>query len=305
MIAAALGADPSEDSKTEGLDMVADSDRPTVVFFGRKPGGTLALEYLHQQLCWDVRAVVTPAAPEPGWLNPRPLAVYARSLGIPVFSQASLLEAIEDPEGEVGAVIGRVDWVISYLYPYRIRDAVLAYPRKGAINFHPGPLPRHGGVGGYNMAIIEQDREYGATCHFMVSQFDAGPIVECRLFPIDAEVETALSLELQTQHHMLRLFHSVCRRVHRDGELQATQQEGLRYVARGEVDALREITCDLAPEEADRRARGFWYPPYDGAHVTVAGRKLTVVPRCVLQGLGPLVHATDLDSLSRAVRDLA
>jgi natural product biosynthesis luciferase-like monooxygenase protein len=70
---------------------------------------------------------------------------------------------------------------------------VLRLPRRGAINFHDGPLPRYGGLYAPNWALINQERMHGITWHLMTEQVDGGDILQQRHFEV-AEDEAAWTL---------------------------------------------------------------------------------------------------------------
>ena len=68
------------------------------------------------------------------------------------------------------------DWIISFLSPWKIPAELLRCARKGAINFHPAP-PKYPGIGGYNYAIWNEDKEYGVTVHEMAEDIDSGKCI--------------------------------------------------------------------------------------------------------------------------------
>ena len=105
-----------------------------------------------------------------------------------------------------------VDLVLSFLFWKRIRPPLIALGRNGCLNFHPAPLPDLRGLGGYNVAILEDRAEWGVSCHFVDEGFDTGDLVEVERFPIDRRAETALSLDLKSQEHLFELFTRVLRR---------------------------------------------------------------------------------------------
>jgi methionyl-tRNA formyltransferase len=70
---------------------------------------------------------------------------------------------------------------------------VLALPRRGAINFHDGPLPRYGGLYATAWALINREPTHGVTWHLMTNEVDRGDILEQEHFEID-EGETSLTL---------------------------------------------------------------------------------------------------------------
>ncbi len=74
------------------------------------------------------------------------------------------------------------DLGVSFLYTHRIpADHVAKYQW---INFHPGPLPEMRGRNLAYYAIMNSMKEFGATLHYMDANFDTGPIIEVRRFPI-------------------------------------------------------------------------------------------------------------------------
>ena len=64
-----------------------------------------------------------------------------------------------------------------------VKEALLAIPRLGTLNCHPGILPRYRGCTTVEWAIYE-DQPVGATCHFVTPEIDAGDIVLKENFPI-------------------------------------------------------------------------------------------------------------------------
>lgn len=74
--------------------------------------------------------------------------------------------------------------------------AVLARPRIGAFNLHPGPLPRYPGLNAASWAIYEQEPTFGCSLHWMTPAVDAGPLAYAASFDVDP-FETGLSLSLK------------------------------------------------------------------------------------------------------------
>ncbi|MDO9526793.1 MAG: LLM class flavin-dependent oxidoreductase [Gemmobacter sp.] len=85
------------------------------------------------------------------------------------------------------------DWLLSVANLSIIPDGVLTLARKGAVNFHDGPLPRHAGLNAPVWAILEGETQHGITWHLIEGGIDEGDILEQRLFPITPG-ETALTL---------------------------------------------------------------------------------------------------------------
>lgn len=83
------------------------------------------------------------------------------------------------------------DWLFSAGNLRLIPDAMLGTARKGAANFHDGPLPRYAGLNVPAWAIIEGATSHGVTWHAITTKVDEGDIYVQRRFEIDPN-ETAL-----------------------------------------------------------------------------------------------------------------
>jgi methionyl-tRNA formyltransferase len=69
-------------------------------------------------------------------------------------------------------------FIFSFYYRNMLRTEVLSIPRLGALNLHGSYLPRYRGRVPVNWAVINGERETGATLHYMVEKPDAGDIVD-------------------------------------------------------------------------------------------------------------------------------
>jgi len=266
----------------------------SAIFLGSKPGSVIALSILLER-SWDVKCVVTTPKYDYSWINGIDLEQYAISQGIEVFHDQKELKNEST-----------VDFVISYMYRNLVIEPVRKLARRGAINFHAGPLPKFGGWAFYNVAILENVKKYGCTCHYMDSGFDTGPLFKVREFKINPSLETAVSLERKTQEEMIKLFHDFCIISETKDKLPVNNQEKseFRYMDKEEFEKMKQIP-DYADEETiDRYARAFWYPPYECAFIRKGEIKIEVVPKCVKNNLASLIHLNDLDSLKQISKEL-
>ena len=237
-----------------------------------KRSAARALETLVERGC-DVRAVVLP--PPSGNEHPAQRTdLVAEHLGLPIVAEEQLYETLGD--------LRDVDLVLSFLFPRRILPPLISLPRLGCLNFHPAPLPDMRGVGGYNVAVLEGLSEWGVSAHFVDESFDTGDLIEVRRFAIDSEAETAWSLDLRSQKHLLDLFTAVIDTALSGRALPRVTQGQGRYVSRADLEGLRRIPADASAEEIDRRIRAFWYPPWPGATVERGGRPYTLIDQRVL-----------------------
>ncbi len=225
--------------------------KPSVILLGSKPASVVALSVMMKR-GWKVQAVVVSPKFNYTWLNGPTLQSYCEANGIPVLTSQDQLSR-DSP----------ADFVISYMFRYRVKSATLSLARRAALNFHAGPLPEFGGWAFYNIAILEDSEYYGCTCHYMDEGFDTG--------------REELPLEEQDKNRT-------------------------RYLTREQFEALKEIPVNADAATIDRIARAFWYPPYECAYMQVGAGKVQVVPALVMDQLARLLHADDLESLQQSAR---
>lgn len=85
------------------------------------------------------------------------------------------------------------DYLFSITHLAIIKDDVLALPKKGAVNFHDGPLPAYAGLNTPAWAIMNQREQYGITWHQITPGVDEGDILKQAMFDV-APDETSLSI---------------------------------------------------------------------------------------------------------------
>jgi methionyl-tRNA formyltransferase len=86
-------------------------------------------------------------------------------------------------------VAGRIralapDFVFSFYYRRMLSEAILAIPRRGALNMHGSLLPKYRGRAPVNWAVLHGERETGASLHYMAVKPDAGDLVMQTAVPI-------------------------------------------------------------------------------------------------------------------------
>jgi len=85
------------------------------------------------------------------------------------------------------------DYLFAITWLQLLPEAVLALPKKAAINFHDGPLPRYAGLNATCWSIHGGEQEHGVTWHCVEPKADTGDILVQRRFPIEA-TDTAFTL---------------------------------------------------------------------------------------------------------------
>lgn len=243
-----------------------------VLFMGRKPVAARCLSHILARNDIEVVGVLTDSH-----LSVSPTTEIAKANDIPLLQ---LEEAQKAWEG------GRLtfDLGLSMLYWRKLGGPLLSAASRGIVNFHPAPLPAFKGVGGYNLAILNGLKEWACTAHYMDEGIDTGDIIRLWPVPMDPDTDTALTLEARAQEALFLLFRETFDRLAaQDTRLSTTPNLGGRYLNRQELEELKRI--DPETDNIARKARAFWFPPYDGAFIEIAGERFTLADRSILDGL--------------------
>lgn len=159
------------------------------LFGSGSPISTAALDALAAR--FEVALVVVPAGRPGGGLSGarrrwrrrrarRPLALRARTLGIPVRAYA--------PGGE-GALAGElrargIDLACVATFPGLVPPALLEAPSRGAIGLHPSLLPRHRGPAPLFWTYHAGDAEAGVTVFCLDAGEDTGDVIAQEPIPL-------------------------------------------------------------------------------------------------------------------------
>lgn len=108
------------------------------------------------------------------------VAATAREYELPVIAPSDAADpALTERIGTLAP-----DFVFSFYYRSLLPAALLACARRGALNMHGSLLPKYRGRAPVNWAILNGERETGATLHYMSERADAGDIVDQLAVPI-------------------------------------------------------------------------------------------------------------------------
>lgn len=116
----------------------------------------------------------------------------ARSLGLDVLP-ASL---VRDPGLADRVRAWEVDLLLNVHSLFVVHGEVVAAPRLGSFNLHPGPLPEYAGLNVTSWAILNGERRHAVTVHRMEAGIDTGAIAYDAPVEITA-ADTGVSLGLK------------------------------------------------------------------------------------------------------------
>jgi UDP-4-amino-4-deoxy-L-arabinose formyltransferase/UDP-glucuronic acid dehydrogenase (UDP-4-keto-hexauronic acid decarboxylating) len=86
-----------------------------------------------------------------------------------------------------------VDLLLNVHSLHVVHPDVVAAPRIGSFNLHPGPLPEYAGLNVPSWAIYNGEETHGVTLHWMDDRIDAGPVAWLERFELTGD-DTGLSV---------------------------------------------------------------------------------------------------------------
>src|SRR5436309_3219257 len=130
-----------------------------------------------------------------------------------------------DPGEDLVAAFKAVpfDYLFSIANMHIIPNEIFTLPRRFAINFHDGPLPRYAGVHATSWALIHQERHHAVSWHEVGDLVDGGRIFKQQPVAI-AEAETAHSLNTKCFEAGMQSFGELVREIE-DGRCQPRNQD--------------------------------------------------------------------------------
>jgi methionyl-tRNA formyltransferase len=231
----------------------------------------------------EIAAVYTRAAKAAGRgmkLQPTPVEVEAKRLGIPVLTPTTLKtqEALENFRAH------NADVAVVVAYGMILPQPILDAPKYGCFNLHASPLPRWRGAAPINRAIMAGDNETGVMVMKMDAGLDTGDVAMAERMAITdamtaADVHDALAR--LGGDLMARAMGALER-----GKLQLTKQgaEGVTYAAKIEKAEAR-IDWNRPARQVLRHIHGL--SPFPGAwcEMKIEGEQVRVkILRCAVAG---------------------
>src|SRR6266566_7842775 len=229
----------------------------------------------------EVAAVYTRVAKPAGRgmkLQPTPVEIEARRLGIPVLTPSTLKtpEALEEFRAH------NADAAVVVAYGMILPQAILNNPKLGCFNLHGSLLPRWRGAAPINRAIMAGDAETGVMVMKMDAGLDTGDVAMAeRLAITDAMTAADLhdALARLGADLMVRAIGALER-----GKLQLTKQgdQGVTYAAKIEKAEAR-IDWNKPARAVLRHVHGL--SPFPGAwcEVAIEGEQARVkILRCAM-----------------------
>ena len=226
------------------------------------------------------------------------VAAAADRLGVPVWEAGLLASAplAKSLRRE------RVDLLLNVHSLVVAHTGVVAAPRIGSFNLHPGPLPEYAGLNAPSWAIYDGAREYAVTLHWMETGIDTGEIAFTAPVPIGRQ-DTGLTLSATCVRAGLPLIAALLRvAAWNPHHIPAIPQDltRRRYFGR-EGPHPRGIPWDLPARRLDAFVRACNYGPFHspwGHPISLLGDRRIEILKTSLTGerCSPVPGTVDTDN---------
>lgn len=164
-----------------------------ILFCGARKLGVQCLDLLIRTKYVNIVGVVVPSADDKKWwtdINEN-LEVRSRKKLLVLWDEAKELK--------------NLDLVISVLHGQIFTELFISRVKFGIINLHPAPLPEYRGKNGPAHAIINNEKKFGATLHYVDAGIDTGPIIKKMFFNIGKR-DTGFTVYQKTHRIAIKLF---------------------------------------------------------------------------------------------------
>lgn len=256
-----------------------------IVYFGTSKFATIILEKLIQSGIRPVAVVTQPDRPagRAKKLQEPPVKNIAKKYQIPLLQP----EKIADRRSQIADL--KPDICIVAAYGTIIPKTILEIPKYGFINVHPSLLPKYRGPSPIQTALLNGDKETGASIMVLDEEVDHGPILISQKSKVESRMtmpELEKELAIMSAELLIKTIPAWT-----EGKIQATPQDHskatfTKMLTRddGKIDWLKNA------EEIERHIRA--YTPWPSAWTMFHEQRLRILAATVLNTSTPHVPGT-------------
>ena len=242
--------------------------RVKVIFCGARKLGIACLKELKKYDRREIELIgaVMPGKEEKVWWSDIVDEDEVKKLGIRLLDR-------KDP-----AAFNQADLLFSVLYPYIFKQKVIGKVKYGLINLHPAPLPGYRGANGNAHAILNGEKKFGITLHYITEEVDAGPVIRTswlKIFPHD----TGKTLYERTHRLGKKLFAGllplILSEAQKGRKVEAVPQldASARYYSRDSLSD-KEVNLLFPYKKIYDFVRALQFPPFEPAYFLYKNRKI-------------------------------
>lgn len=171
-----------------------------------------------------------------------------------------------------------LDFIFSLQYDQIINKEVINTAKYGAINLHLAPLPKYRGVAPIGHALLNGEKKFGVTLHYMDPGVDTGDIIAQNFFDItsiknarelyELSVEKAINLFKNELDNILNLTNS---RLPQDNSLAL-------YYPKGSIDFNQNyVEWNKDTHTLLNWIKAFIFPPFQFPKFKLSGKDYDII----------------------------
>ena len=234
-----------------------------IIYAGSPEAAKITLEFLvenQQQFGFEIAGVLSNPPTAKGrhkTPTPTPVAEYALSKGLPVFTPEHLDAAAREQIAPLGA-----DLLVCFAYGHIFGPKFLALFPMGGINLHPSFLPKYRGCTPVQQAILEGDELLGISIQTLSLKMDAGDILKQDFVSI-SETATTEDLLNYSAKAGAKMICSIIKESAQSGSLikgKPQSKDGITYTYTITKD-MAKINWNESAEAICRKIRAYYPDP--------------------------------------------
>lgn len=167
--------------------------------------------------------------------------------------------------------------LISVQHPWILPSSILKAVEYKALNLHMAKLPNYKGWNGFSHAILNDDKVYTVTFHWMTDRLDEGDHAYEDSFPIQKE-DTAVSLYKKAEALSLEMFQKMLKDL-LDNKVPRLKQKGEgAFYGKDSLVSYKYIPIDQLEKGGQKIIRALYFPPYPPSYTILEGVKINLIP---------------------------
>ena len=247
-----------------------------ILFIGQKPIGEKCFKKLveNQNENYQVIGSVSNISKEDVWWKSNNIYGYCKR------KQLGFVDNEKSNEDRIIVLMRKCDvnYIISVGHKWILSKKILEYVKYQAVNLHLAKLPEYKGNYTYNHAILNGEKEYGVTLHWMVEKVDEGDYIFTDQFEI-TDYDTAYSLYQKSNEIGEKIFDNYIDFLKKDKAIPRREIVGEgKFYSKCAIQGLREIRNISDKNEIQVKSRAFYFPPFENAYMVIEGKKYYIVP---------------------------
>lgn len=202
------------------------------------------------------------------------LLKYAKNNSLPIYR----FNKIKSEESIAVLNKLKIDFMFSFQYDQILSNDVINQSRFGTINLHFGPLPKYRGVSPIAFALINGEKEFGVTLHYIDEGVDRGDIINQLFFNIENVKNSRELYELCVNKGVELLKKTFNEIISLENKRIPQDNKNALYYSKGSIDFSNNI---LQPNMSTRQlynwCRAFIFPPFQHPIFVKGNEKFEIV----------------------------